>query len=120
MQYKKLISDPLTVAQFIGATDGNWRNSIYVECSCKVEPRPEGCGDVLFSVASDGRAVLLPVPDAELIWGCRPLDKSECLLEMTSARLMAMCASWLSAGPINKAGCPIFAVIRSQVAESKW
>lgn len=120
MQQRKLISPPITVAQFISATDGNWRNSIYVECTCMVEPKPEGCGDVLFAVGPDGRAMLLPVPDAELIWGCRPLDKSECLLEMTSARFIALCACWLTAGPANKSGCPIFAVIRSQNAQERW
>ena len=53
-----------TIAHFFEATEGNYRNAIYISCSCSYR-RESGCGDFLYIPGYDCRPVLLPLADAE-------------------------------------------------------
>ena len=41
--------------RFSELTEGNWRNSFYIDCSACPYERPEGCGDFLFVPDETGR-----------------------------------------------------------------
>jgi hypothetical protein len=85
---------------------------VYVECS---HCRHGGCNrqDFLYAPAETGTPLLLPIPDAEIVFG-RLIDKSECLAIMTNARLEDWFSLYLS--KINKTGyqCPLLALCAEQ------
>lgn len=62
------ITDIKTIHRFLTLTEGNWRNSIYIECkTCKYAPH-EGCSDYLCIPDENGALVLLPVCDAKVLF----------------------------------------------------
>ncbi len=81
------ITDIKTIHRFLILTEGNWRNSIYIECkTCKYEPY-EGCGDYLCVPDENGAPVLLPVSDAKVLF-TKYIDPSECLLWISHNRFL--------------------------------
>ena len=60
-----------TIAHFFEATEGNYRNAIYISCSYSYR-RESGCGDFLYIPGYDCRPVLLPLADAENFLGTAP------------------------------------------------
>lgn len=65
-----------TIATFLEAAEGNYRNAMYVSCHCSYESKSQ-CGDFLFIPGHDCRPIILPLPDAEIFLNTR-IDKSEC------------------------------------------
>ena len=96
---------------FLNSVRGNWRNSVYVECSVC---RHGGCGreDFLYAPAEDGTPLLLPVPDAEIVFG-RLMDKSECLGTVSNARFEDLFCLYLK--KLKSGGqCPLLTVWAEQ------
>ena len=54
-----------TIATFLEAAEGNYRNAMYVSCHCSYESKSQ-CGDFLFIPGHDCRPIILPLPDAEI------------------------------------------------------
>lgn len=73
----KFTSDVKVISAFLKNSCDNWRNAMYIECSVCKYHKESGCGDFLFIPEATGRPVLLPLHDAELLFGL--IDKSECL-----------------------------------------
>lgn len=72
-----------TVARFLESAEGNYRNAVYVTCSCSGR-NAEGCRDFLFIPDGDCLPVLFPVTDAVAFFG-RQIDASDCVGTMTSS-----------------------------------
>ena len=83
------ITDIKTIRRFLILTEGNWRNSIYIECkTCKYEPH-EGWGDYLCVPDENGAPVLFPVSDAKVLF-TKYIAPSECLY----SRFLAIYRAW--------------------------
>ena len=107
MAKKQCLAPAGVVRAFLESADDNWRNSFYIECSgCKYE-KAEGCGDFLFVPASSGQPVLLPIHDAEIIFGLL-IDKSECLGVMGNLRFAEFYRKWIAQSrPAPDRQCPL-------------
>jgi len=97
---------------FLNSVRGNWRNSIFIECSvCR-------CGncereDFLFAPAEDGTPLLLPVSDAEIVFG-RMIDKSECLDIVSNARFEDLFCLYLKKFRETEPSCPLLKLCAEQ------
>jgi len=100
------ITDIRIIHKFLNLTEGNWRNSIYIECKqCKYEAH-EGCGDYLCVPDENGTPVLLPVSDCEILFA-RYIDPSECLLWISHYRFFEIFKAWINAKPLGTDTCPL-------------
>ena len=97
---------------FLNSTRGNWRNSVYIECRVC---RCVRCGreDFLCAPAADGAPLMLPVPDAEIVFG-RLIDKSECLGTVSNARFEELYRLYLDGFIGTEAPCPLLRVCAEQ------
>ena len=94
-----------TIGRFLNSTQGNWRNSLYVECrSCRFGFHDYGT--FLFVPGPDGVPVLLPESDAEIIFA-RRLDKSECLGIISGAVFMELYHAYFEAQMEDLQSCPL-------------
>lgn len=109
-----------TIYHFLSATDANWRNSIYVECSvCKAKAKVPGCGDFLFVPDEDGTPLLLPIWYAE-IFSARVIDKSECLGLISNARFEDLFHKWLRTMAAEPSVCPLLDAAKKLHPPEKW
>ena len=79
---------------FLKASKGNWRNSIFIECSkCKLDA-PRQCGGFLLVSDEDGKPIILP--EGSL---CRILrtdiDKAECVALISRAQFEVLYSLWI-------------------------
>ena len=98
------ISDK-TLYTFMEATEGNYRNAIYVECS-NACPYQDNCKDFLFIPGYDAKPILLPICDAECFFGFT-VDKSDCCTIISSKAFMSLYARWIEQSLSNDGPCPI-------------
>lgn len=99
------ITDIRTIHKFLNLTEGNWRNSIYIECKpCKYEPH-EGCGDYLCVPDENGAPVMLPICDCKILFS-RYIDPSECLLWISHLRFQDLYSAWIKTHRIGPDQCP--------------
>ena len=104
------ITDIKTIHRFLTLTEGNWRNSIYIECkTCKYEPH-EGCGDYLCVPDENGAPVLLPVSDAKVLF-TKYIDPSECLLWISHSRFLEIYRAWDRRNCTDQDKCPFTSVV---------
>ena len=94
-----------TVAGFFEAAEGNYRNAVYVSCSCSYR-RESGCGDFLFIPGHDCRPILLPLTDAENFMGTR-VDRTDCACIMDSRCFIRLYSKWLDLSTTSSKDCPI-------------
>lgn len=94
-----------TIASFFEATEGNYRNAVYVSCTCSYQ-RESGCGDFLYIPGHDCRPVLLPVSDAEIFMGTA-IDRTDCSCVMDSRSFIRLYAKWLELATTSSKDCPI-------------
>lgn len=116
MNRKQCLAPAGVIRAFLESSDDNWRNSFYIECSgCKYE-KVENCGDFLFVPASSGWPVLLPIHDAEIIFGLL-IDKSECLGRMGNLLFGELYRKWLTLiRPAPEGKCPLLHEIYQDMA----
>lgn len=120
MSESRCISNIKTIHQFLNATDANWRNSIYIECTaCKFDADRQTCGDFLFVPDEDGTPLLLPVRDAEIL-AARSIDKSECLGLVSSLRFESLFQKWFRMMSSSADKCPYLQVVQKLHAPEKW
>ena len=94
-----------TIASFFEATEGNFRNAVYVSCNCSYE-RESGCGDFLFVPGHDCKPVIIPLTDAENFLGIR-IDKSECAAILSSQIFIRLYSRWIGLSTSSSKDCPI-------------
>lgn len=108
------------IHRFLTATDANWRNSIYIECSCcKFDADVQSCGDFLFVPGEDGTPLLLPVSDAAVL-AARLIDKSECLGLVTNLRFENLFHKWFQSLSPETGSCPYLQAIKKLHAPAEW
>lgn len=99
------ITDIKTIHRFLTLTEGNWRNSIYIECkTCKYAPHG-GCADYLCIPDENGTPVLLPVSDAKVLF-TKYIDPSECLLWISHNRFLEIYRGWNRKHCTEQDKCP--------------
>ena len=91
--------------RFSELTEGNWRNSFYIDCSACPYERPEGCGDFLFVPDETGRPFLYPMSIAAEQLG--PIDWSECLGRMSNFMFRELYHRWLNTRTLERNCCPL-------------
>lgn len=117
MEKKRCVSNIETIRRFLNATEGNWRSSLYIECSvCKFGG---DCRDHLFVPDEDGTPLLLPVSDVELLIG-GPVDKSECLGLLSNARFSELFHKWMQRLASDSAVCPFLQVGKLLHSPENW
>lgn len=98
--------DKTTLAKrFLELTEGNWRNSFYIDCSSCPYKRPEACGDFLFVPDKTGRPFLYPAAFATEQFGI--IDWSDCLGRMSNFMFRKLYHRWLNTRTLEKTCCPI-------------
>ena len=99
-------TDLKIIHSFLYSAEGNWRNSIYVDCSICKFCKQNNCGNFLFVPAFDGSPILLPVSDAKILTG-QPIDKSECLGIISAVKFHALFSLWFKLNIDIDEPCPI-------------
>lgn len=94
-----------TIASFFEATEGNFRNAVYVFCSCNYAKK-SGCGDFLFIPNHDCKPVILPLADAESFLGTK-VDKSEFAVIINSRTFIRLYSRWIELTTSSARDCPI-------------
>ena len=94
-----------TIAAFFEATEGNFRNAVYVSCHCQYT-KESGCQDFLFIPGHDCRPVILPLTDAESFLGTM-VDKSECAAILSSYTFISLYKRWIELNTSSATDCPI-------------
>ena len=94
MSNYKCKSSPETIHAFIGCVGNNWRNAAFIQCSVCKHEKTEACGNFLFTVTREGKPVLIPEKDADVIFG-RLVDMSECIFTISNVRFMELYRLWL-------------------------
>lgn len=94
-----------TIADFLEAAEGNYRNAIYVTCCCNSREEA-GCRDFLFIPGYDCRPILFPMRDAECFLGVA-VDKTDCAGILTSHQFLRLYSKWISLTLSTSSGCPI-------------
>ena len=51
-----------TIADFMDAAQGNYRNALYISCNVCGYSKESHCGDFLFIAGSDGSPICFPYP----------------------------------------------------------
>lgn len=117
MEKTRCVSNIETIRRFLNATEGNWRNTLYIECStCKYGG---DCQDRLFVPDADGTPLLLPVSDVELLIG-GIVDKSECLGLLSNARFAELFQKWMKRMGSDPAMCPFLQAEKMLHAPENW
>ena len=91
--------------RFSELTEGNWRNSFYIDCSACPYERLETCGDFLFVPDEIGRPFLYLVAFAKEQFG--PIDWSDCLGRMSSFMFRELYHRWLNTRVLKNSCCPL-------------
>ena len=103
---------PKVLMAFLNATGGNWRNSLYIDCRvCRLGR----CGnpDFLYAPDENGGVIMLPVRDAEIVFG-RMMDKSECLNVISNAQFNDLFAQYLKRFEGGESPCALLRLCAEQ------
>ena len=98
-----------TIAAFFEAAGGNYRNAVYVFCTCDYQ-KESGCGDFLYIPGHDCRPVLLPVSDAENFMGTA-IDRTNFSCVMDSRCFTRLYAKWLELATTSSKDCHIHQIL---------
>ncbi len=98
-----------TIAAFFEAAEGNYRNAVYVSCTCDYQ-KESGCGDFLFIPGHDCRPVLLPLLDAENFMGTT-IDQTDCSCIMDSRCFIRLYNKWIELATASSKDCPIHQIL---------
>lgn len=104
-QFKSLGVRYETLVRFFEATEGNYRNALYVRCSTCKHCREENCGDFLFVPGHNCVPILLPIPDAEIFLG-RSIDSSDCAGVLSNTAFLGLYHQWLMLCTVSDEICP--------------
>lgn len=70
---------PCSFYSFLRAVQGNWRNTLFIQCSCTTCPRKisQSCQGYLLAVDAEGKPILISVRDICRLTG-ESVDPVEC------------------------------------------
>lgn len=105
MEYPVFSVSLSVLSAFFEAAEGNYRNSIYVTCSCN-HVMERSCRDFLVAPGHDCKPIIVPVADAEKFLGI-PVDKSECVVRMGSHTFMRLYHKWIVWVTESDTDCPM-------------
>lgn len=94
-----------TIADFLEAAEGNYRNAIYVSCHCHAKEEA-GCRDFLFIPSYECRPIIFPLKDARIFLGT-PIEPSECAGQLTSHQFLHLYNKWIELTLSSSSRCPI-------------
>lgn len=97
------------IAEFLEAAEGNYRNAIYVTCSCNSKEEA-GCRDFLFIPGHDCRPILFPRRDAALFLGVS-IDPTDCAAQISGHAFLRLYSKWISLVLSSPAGCPVLQLL---------
>jgi len=95
-----------TLAEFLEAAEGNYRNAIYIKCTCCKYSKSPQCKDFLFIPGHDCRPVLIPICDAE-IFLCRKIDRSDCAAIISNITFRRLYNKFFELYTISDQDCPV-------------
>ena len=99
-----------TLAAFMEAAQGNYRNALYIHCSVCLYSREAHCGDFLFIANYDGTPILLPKYDAEQFIG-HAIDSSECIGIISNRDFTRLYHKWLILNTSTDDICPYHQIL---------
>ena len=99
-------ADALKIEKFIQSVNGNWRNSIYITCKVCRYKNEDCCDDILISFDENGQPILITVKDANIAFDTI-IDKSECIVEMSNAKLMLILEQFIIKNTLSNNVCPL-------------
>lgn len=99
-----------TIAVFMEAAQGNYRNALYVRCSVCLYSRESHCGDFLFIAGHDGIPILFPVYDAEQFFG-HNIDCSECIGNISNQDFLRLYHKWIQLNTSTDNVCPYHQIL---------
>ena len=94
-----------TIADFMDAAQGNYRNALYISCNICGYIKESHCGDFLFIAGADGAPILLPLSDAEQFFGCK-IDYSDCNGRMGNIDFLKLYHKWIELNTVSDHTCP--------------
>jgi len=107
-----------SICDFLIATKGNWRNSIYINCNnCKHE-QPVQCGGFLLAINAEGSPILIPASDLSEITGM-PIDKSECTVTIDRKSFESVFSSWINWQADSTEDCTVIQAFNRSVSLCK-
>lgn len=93
------------IACFFEAAEGNYRNAMYISCSCSQE-HEDRCGDFLFIPGHNCIPILLPCSDAETFLGTQ-IDSTDCAGIVSSKTFFRLYHKWLELVTDSDQICPL-------------
>ena len=100
-----MLTDAKVIWKFLSLCKGNWHRCCYVRChKCRYTDTCE-VPDFLFLTDCLGYPVILPIQDAQLLFGATP-DPEECLLEMDILQFFLLFDSYLASLKAPSNLCP--------------
>ena len=109
-QTKPLSISYETLVRFFEATEGNYRNALYIRCSNCRYCREEGCGDFLFIPGHDCLPILFPLADAKNFLGT--LDCSDCAGVLSGTTFLQLYHQWLMLCTSSEETCPFHQILQ--------
>ena len=113
METTHCLADAKHIRRFLDACDGYWHRCIYINCvNCRAK---SSCNQPGFLFCPDHRAVplVLPLPDADMLFACRP-EPGECLAVFKDSVFLDMYAQFLKEQKILSPDCPCMALLDIQ------
>lgn len=95
-----------TLADFLEAAEGNYRNALFIRCTCCHFQQPPRCGGFLFIPGSDCRPLLVPLRDAEIFLG-RRVDPQECADIINNITFRRLYHQWFLLNTSSDEECPL-------------
>lgn len=95
-----------TLAGFLEVAEGNYRNALYIKCTCCSFQKVPGCSDFLFIPGDDCRPLLVPLKDVEHFL-CRRIDPSECAGVINNVTFRRLYHKWFELNTDSDEECPI-------------
>lgn len=94
-----------TLVRFFEATEGNYRNALYILCGTCRHQRENGCGDFLFVPGHDCLPILLPLKDTEIFIG-HSIDSSDCAGILNNSAFLSLYHQWIMLHTVSDETCP--------------
>lgn len=108
-----------TVAEFMSAAQGNYRNALYIRCSNCAYSRESHCGDFLFISGPEGAPILFPVSDAEQFFGYT-IDPTDCSATISNQDFLRLYYKWIVLHTKSDGPCPFHQILCHTNKEGAW
>lgn len=99
-----------TVAEFMSAAQGNYRNALYIRCSNCAYSRESHCGDFLFISGPEGAPILFPISDAEQFFGYT-IDPTDCSATISNQDFLRLYYKWIALHTEYDGPCPFHQIL---------